>query len=201
MNCKRVIGLLGLVGAGLLGGAACGSKDEEKKGPVPGGNTASTVKVHIQCAGDGKEWGSNLEVETVRMCRYSATGKGLTIELGPAKDAKAHANDVMKILLANYHGAGTYEASGPTIPTRIDLSAAREGDGSTDTMAITTWSCDQQCVIEVGPNDLLQAPPNTEVSVPLKIRCPNIGESGSGCKVSCSMKPEPIDLLLRCSGG
>lgn len=189
-----------LLGAGAALASACGTKDDPNKVAQPGGNVASTVKATISCAGDGKEWKANLDVETVRQCRYSGTGKGLTIELGP-KEGSAHPNDVMKILLANYHGAGTYEASGPTIPTRIDLSAAREGGDPKDTLGITTWACDQECVIEVGPNDLLKVAPNTEVSVPIDIRCSKIGEVGSGCKVSCSMKPDPIHLLLKCSGG
>jgi len=201
VNLRHEAALLVLVGASVTLGSACSSKDDPGKGPQPGGNVASNVKATIQCAGDGKEWSANLDVETVRQCRYSGTGKGLAIELGPKAGSTTHPNDVMKILLANYHGAGTYEASGPTIPTRIDLSAARDGGDPKDTLGITTWACDQECVIEVGPNDLLAAAANTEVSVPIDIRCSKIGEVGSGCKVSCSMKPEPIHLLLRCSGG
>lgn len=198
---NRALGVLGLVVGGSLLGGACSSKKDDSQGNVdPRGNVASNVKANVTCSGDGKEWKASLDVENVKQCRYSRTGKGLTIELGP-KAGSPNTEEHLKILVANYAGPGAYEASGPTIPTRIDGAATREGGNPKDVVPITTWACDQTCIIEVGANDLLAAAPNTEVSVPVDIKCPKIGESGSGCKVSCSMSPDPIHLLLRCSGG
>jgi hypothetical protein len=201
LRTASVATVTGVFIVGLL--SACGSKDEDKNKPggAAAGNVASNVTATIACSGDGKEWKSSLEVETVKQCRYSNTGKGLMIEIGPAAGSTTHPDDVLKINVANFHGEGSYEASGPTIPTRIDLSARKDGDSPKDVDSITTWACDQKCTINVGKTDLLSAPANTQVAVPIEIRCPNIGESGSGCQVSCSLKPDAINLLLRCSAG
>lgn len=198
---RRTAVAWGLVGLGVVAAGACSSKSEDGKGNgAQRTDVASNVKAGVTCTGDGGERKATLDVEAVKQCRYSKTGKGLTIDLGP-KPGAPHPEDHLKILVANYAGPGAYDASGPTIPTRIDGAATREGDDAKATIPITTWACDQTCIVEVGPNDLLNAAPNTEVSVPVDVKCPKIGEAGSGCQVSCAMSPDPIHLLLRCSAG